>query len=240
LSRLGEAQAADLAHCDQKVAQLQATISVLKRDLDNHLTQDERFQRAQPDPQSEGRLKPELARLLGLDGGASWTVECRARICKLDLLLPSGAADGWRRSLQDDQAIQKIATGWGFTAPVPTTDPLTRQPLTRHTIDITVNDEDAADAAAIIAALVDGFRRSGAVSDCTRGYAEVGTVEASVRLGLDPETPPQFEFHFGGSLEPTPSGQCIESRLRAAAAAIALPARVNGAIASVTFSSPPP
>ena len=83
--------------------------------------------------------------------------------------------------------------------------------------------------------LLESFKASSALSDCTNGYQTSGTFEVLASLGES-----GLSYRFSGTLADTPAGRCIADRLQAAGAMARLPPPpAREARAGARFRSPP-
>jgi hypothetical protein len=210
-------------------------VAVLRSQLDDHLSLAERFDRGNRDSSTEKRLRPHLERLLSGDGGIStWNLECRNQVCKLHVV-ESGEGMEWSQIVQRDKDIQRMNRGIQFVGSTPNQNPTTGETLTAGDAWLQIADEDEMKLSEPLNRLLDSFKASSALADCTNDYQVKGALVARLELGES-----GLSYQYSGTLAPTPAGRCIAERLQAMGAASGLPSQSAKPVTSVArFRSPP-
>ena len=226
----------DSQSCEGQLTAARSELAVARAQLDRHAPPEARYEMGVADPRSAERLRPELQRVFSSDGGTiHWTVDCRSRNCKLQLLVPSGERSDWMERLQKDDGIRRMTTGMSFHSGTPTNDPITGEAFFEENAYVRLADEGEDRLAGLEVAkqLVEQFRASDAIRACTDDYQQKGTLEAQIVVSEN-----GFSYRFGGTLGATPAGRCIADRLRAMGLTMKIPHQASG-VAYPVFRSPP-
>jgi hypothetical protein len=213
------------ATCAEELAKTRA-------ELAKFLPPNERFARGSADPGAERRIGSDLDRVLK---EVTHTVECRDRVCKIEIVEPRDRRSNWMGDLQEDKKLGASVRGMMFAATTPTKDPVSGEPLERSDVYVAVADPEETHAADLLLPAVDAFKASGDVAACGRRFPGAsGDLDAAVWL----KEGSGFDVDSGGTLAMTEAGSCIESALRAALARIRLPDRYSTAVVHTRFKLP--
>ncbi len=202
---------------------------MLRSELGERLTLMERFDRGKRDEGSERRFRSHIERILKGEGGISdWELECRDQICKVRVLAED---QEWLRQISQDQELRGSFRSYQAIGGSP--DAGEKRKWDDAVFQL--NPEDEATAASALNRLLESFKASSALSDCTNGYQTSGTFEVLASLGES-----GLSYRFVGTLVDTPAGRCIADRLQAAGAVARLPPPpAREARAGARFRSPP-
>src|SRR5262249_36455475 len=122
--------AAPAQSCEERLTAAERELAELKSAVatrDASTLSLQQFQNGESNPALEKHLEPDLARALKTDENKrEYTLECRGRICRLELLTSENDRD-WQMALQQD--LRKHIAGVMFAGRTPTTDPVTKEAL---------------------------------------------------------------------------------------------------------------
>jgi hypothetical protein len=205
---------------------------MLRSELGNRLTLQERFERGKRDESSEKRFRPNIERVLkGYGVIPEWNVECRDQICKLRVLTADGDHMEWLKMITQDNEMRGLFRTYGVTGRSPV--PGETSTWDDSVFQLVTEDEEMATRA--LDRLLESFKASSALADCTNGYQARGTFEVIASLSES-----GLSYRFGGTLADTPAGRCIADRFQAAGAMVRLSPRPGAeARAMARLRSPP-
>jgi len=219
------AAAAPPAPCAEELARARA-------ELQKYLPPNEQFARGAADPDAERRIAVDLGRVLK---DVTHTLECRGRVCKVEIVEHRDARGDWMGAMQSDDVLRKLSRGFMFGATVPTKDPVSGEALVHSEAYITVADPAETNSLDFIGAAVKSFKAGGDVAACARRFPSAhGDLEVAVWLVEEQG----FRVDSGGTLAMTDPGNCIESALEGALARVRLPERYQTAVVHTAFKLP--
>jgi hypothetical protein len=197
---------------------------------------DEQFARAGRDRAAEAEVAPLFDELLGADTQRlQHTLECRGRICRLEVLTRDGDADdeSWMHRLQTDDRFRRRFNAMSFTTGAPKTDPVTRQMLWNHTALMQFVESGRGFGMDWLQHLVKQFEAE-RLSDCQRRFPGPGIV--SVRIAIDDERGLTIARMPGGAASPGAIDACVIDELHKLAVTNPAPKRVSAAVMFKRFS----
>lgn len=92
--------------CETRLSLSRAEVSMLRSELDNRLTIQERFDRGRQDSNSDKRFRSPMERILKGAGISDWELECRDQICKLHTLTEESDKMEWLRTIVEDKELR--------------------------------------------------------------------------------------------------------------------------------------
>jgi len=204
-------------------------VAILRSELGERLTLMDRFDRGKKDENSDRRFRSRVELIFKDAGVSDWELECRDQICKVRVLT---GADGteWLRLLSGDNEMRGSFNSYQGVMGSPDAGEKRRW----DEAVFQLNPEDQEMAYRALNSLLESFKASSAVSDCTNGYQTRGSFEVLASLGES-----GLSYRFSGTLADTPAGRCIADRLQAAGATARLPPPPAQARAGARFRSPP-
>lgn len=222
--------------CPGQLAQIADRLSRAEEALDEYRPWPDRFERGSAAPSLERDLAAELRPLFDdLPEGWSQDLECRADICRLEIIEREGGVDfDWQRRLQGENRPEK-QQGVRFEAGSPLQDPATKDPLVSHVMYMRMAAPDSVSGAGILRDVLSRFRRSGAVGRCEARHRAQGYW--TVRLDLEPQ-PPHIDLQAGGTLAVEAVGSCLRAELERIIAATEIPESFTDAVVFDTIALP--
>jgi hypothetical protein len=189
-----------------------------------------------PDLAVHRGIRPDVEHALTAAGARGWSFACLGSTCRLEFLTRDDMS--WQQPFQNDPDLRRWVREAQFAVGTPKTDPVSGETYVENQVHIGVRDEPDV-LSPELWRLVQAFRTSSALSDCTRGYAERGSYKARVDLGSQ-----AISVTSAGSLSTRAAGRCLEERLRAALGRFSGGTEVEGctdcgAVAFVELVSPP-
>jgi len=214
-------------------SQLAKVNEQLGKDL-KYLPPRDAFERSALDPSREGPIRDALAKLFAdAPKGWSWQVECRGSVCKLDVVGPDGGDPyDWEKKVQQGPLRDEVV-GMGFSAGVPSQDPVSKDPLVSYDAFMTLAPAGTVSGNEILQQILARFR-----ADLDKGACpsnETGSL--TVQLRLDPLAR-QVNVAAGGTLAVTPVGTCMLRDLDAAIAADPVPDNARSAMVHYNVDLP--
>lgn len=203
---------------------LQANIARMQKEIDAlefHLPWSKRFDRGKSNPDAEERLGNEVSRILGPNAN----VECRSSICKIELAVSREEIGSVSGNLQQDKQLRGMVGGFSFSAPTPTNDPNTGDPLWMSAVFTEVSDTQIPNGKTLLLSFFDQFRNSDAIPSCTSNHQGRGDLEVRMDISQNGE----ITIYFGGEIGTKPVGKCVSDRLKRAAATAAFSSPVREA-----------
>ncbi|MBI5068935.1 MAG: hypothetical protein HZB56_11915 [Deltaproteobacteria bacterium] len=218
-----------------RVAALEAEVARLEKEHFRALPLHERFEKSTGGPEAEARIRQDLEHALRAADVRAWSLACRGSVCRLEILTSDDRS--WQQPFQGDADFRRWVRGLQLAVGTPRTDPLSGETYVESQIHLEVRDEPDV-LSPELWRLVQAFKSSSALADCTGGYAEKGSYQARVDLGTQ-----GIAVASAGSLATGAAGRCLEDRLRAAVAPLAGGSAAGctdcGAVAFVELVSPP-
>ena len=217
--------------CETQLSLARAQLTMLRSELGDRLTLMERFDRGKKDATSDRRFRSHIERIFKDAGISSWELECRDQICKVHALTEEGDQMEWLRQISQDKEMRGEFKSYQALGGSP--DAGEKRKWDDAVFQL--NPEDEAMATRALNRLLESFKASSALPDCTNGYQTSGTFEVLALLGES-----GLSYRFGGTLVDTPAGRCIADRLQAAGAMARMPPPpAREARAMARFRSPP-
>ena len=219
--------------CETQLSWSRAQLTMLRSELGDRLTLMERFDRGKKDANSDRRFRSHVERILKDAGISSWELECRDQICKVHALTEEGDKMEWLRQISQDKEMRGEFGSYQASGGSP--DAGEKRKWDEAVFQL--NPEDEVIATRALNRLLESFKASSALPDCTNGYQTSGTFEVLALLGES-----GLSYRFSGTLVDTPAGRCIADRLQAAGAMARLPqhpAREARAMARYRFPPEP-
>ena len=219
--------------CETQLSLARAQVTMLRSELGDRLTLMERFDRGKKDANSDRRFRSHVERILKDAGISSWELECRDQICKVHALTEEGDKMEWLRQISQDKEMRGEFGSYQASGGSP--DAGEKRKWDEAVFQL--NPEDEVIATRALNRLLESFKASSALPDCTNGYQTSGTFEVLALLGES-----GLSYRFSGTLVDTPAGRCIADRLQAAGAMARLPqhpAREARAMARYRFPPEP-
>ncbi len=189
----------------------QAEVARLQTEVDKYLPWEQRFERGSPSEVTQKKVAPELKRIIE-PTGASFNVECRGEICKIDIVRKKG--QDFTEALQHDQKLRGIVLGYQFTAPEPTSDPVSGEALWRESVTVKMpspsDQPQPPNGMLLLEGVIDRFEKSGAVKRCA---SDSPNDNGDLDLRLDVEPSGRIGVLAGGELHLKQSGRCFLAAL---------------------------
>ena len=221
--------------CPDQLRGLGQRLADAEQQLDRYLPPDKRFEKGAPSPALESKMQRALVQILdGAPDGWSHNLECRADVCRLDMIARDGSEDfDWMHKLQSQRPDGVV--GMMFGASRPGQDPVTKEPLTSESAYLRVRS-GAASGQAILSDVIARLDGGGAAARCGAAHPDA-TGYWSIRLDLSPEAR-HITVSEGGTLAATPAGSCLRAALDQIIDATDVPDAFIGAAAFHTVSLP--
>lgn len=221
--------------CPDQLRDLGQRLADAEQQLDRYLPPDKRFEKGAPSPALESKMQRALAQILdGAPEGWNHNLECRADVCRLDMVERDGSDEfDWMARIQRQRPDGVGAMA--FEASRPGQDPVTKEPLTSQAAYLRVQS-GAQSGQAILADVIARLHGGGAVARCEVAHPEAEGYW-SIRLDLSPETR-RITLLEGGTLAATPVGSCLRAALDQIIDATNVPDAFTGAVTFDTVSLP--
>ncbi len=189
----------------------QAEVARLQTEVDKYLPWEQRFERGSPSEVTHKKVAPELKRIIE-PTGASFNVECRGEICKIDIVRKKG--QDFTEALQHDQKLRGMVLGYQFTAPEPTSDPVSGEALWRESVTVKMpapsDQPQPPNGMPLLEGVIDRFEKSGSVKRCA---SDSPNDKGDLDLRLDVEPSGRIGVLAGGELHLKQSGRCFLAAL---------------------------
>lgn len=198
----------ELAALKRRVAELEA-----KGQVDSvPRVPNEVYKTGTADPVALHRIKPELERVLAVDGGhLDWDVDCRSSVCRISLVVTPGPPPPSWETLQMDSRLRSMSgrSTWGGFRP--TTDLSTGQELAEYEVfmEIRTLEQEQAHAAMVQSGMAFNEKLKGLLTlrQCTRDHA----IKGVGRLGVNIESDGTWDVRVAGPLALTPAAECLRA-----------------------------
>jgi hypothetical protein len=127
--------------CEQPLGRCREGVRECGGEVDAAQLPSVRFEKGEEDPETQARAGPELQRMTESTEGVDLSVECRSRICKVELVGPSAAISALRTAMRQDHWYRANVESGMFRAPTFTNDLVTGKPLDHHEMFLSIREE---------------------------------------------------------------------------------------------------
>lgn len=191
-----------LPACQADLARLERRLAAARAASTPWLSPPARYDAAVPGTPcaAEPDLRPALDRVLA---GTTHRLECRGRVCRLEVHPAPDDPGGWQIALLSDAGLSRLLEG--FEVRASSTDPAARE------VYLVLGDPRAQSGEDRLDAVLQDFRSSGHLAECARAHPGTGELTVELSAGGDGQL---GMWVRGGSLTHTAGGACVGSALR--------------------------
>ena len=183
--------------CERELLGENAELAAVQHQLDGVASLDEKFKDAEPNEALETRLHDRFAKaFVGAPEGLTWQLECRANVCRIDMLQRAGQPSfevGMR--IPQEPALMGLMRSAEFRAGQPLRDPVSRERLIESESYQDIGDPDD-----VLEPIAKAFQASEGLRACKSQHPGWGWIAMRLDLALGATTieatllPPRDDF----------------------------------------------